>query len=148
MSIFSNYWFLLRYGVVGLCGGLIQTATLYTWVEIFHLQAQYLVGAIVGFCLALTVTFTLQKYWTFQDYVHTKVQRQLTLYTTIALLNLSVQVALLHLSKFLLEYLGFNFFQVWYLVAQVTIIVALATLSFLANYFFTFQKHMSQSTNH
>ncbi len=139
MNISSNSWFLLRYGVVGVSGGLIQTTTLYIWVELLHLQAHYLVGATVGFCLALAVTFTLQKYWTFRDYAREQLHKQFSLYTFIALINLGLNVSLLHLAKVLLEALGLNFFHVWYLMAQVSIIVILAALSFIANYFITFR---------
>ena len=139
MNIFSNYWFLLRYGVVGVSGGIIQTATLYIWVELLHLQAHYLIGATVGFCLALAITFTLQKYWTFRDYAHTQIKKQFFSYTFIALINLGLNISLLHFSKIVLEALGLNFFHIWYLMAQVSIIATLAALSFVANYFITFR---------
>lgn len=139
MSIPSNYWFLLRYGVVGVLGGVIQTTALYIWVELLHLQAHYLIGATAGFCLALAVTFTLQKYWTFKDFLHTQVKRQFFSYTFIALINLGLNASLLYLSKLVLEALGLNFFHIWYLMAQVSIIVILAALSFIANYFITFR---------
>jgi putative flippase GtrA len=140
MNDVTDYWFLIRYGIVGICGGLVQTATLYIWVEALHLEAYYIVGAAVGFCLALAVTFTLQKYWTFEDYVQEHVRRQFIFYTVIALINLGLNILLLHLSKLALETLGFNFFDVWYLIVQVTIIAALSLLSFVSNYFITFHK--------
>ncbi len=139
LTILSNYWFLVRYGIVGVCGGLIQMGTLYLWVGVFHLQSQYLFGAIVGFCLALLVTFTFQKYWTFRDFVHTKLKGQLFFYTFIALINLGLTVLFLHLSKMILESLGFDFFHIAYLIVQAVIIAFLAVASFISNYFLTFR---------
>ena len=140
MITLSNYWFLLRYAVVGVSGGVLQTATLYVWVELLRLQEYYLSGSAIGFCLALMVTFTLQKYWTFKDYEQAMLQRQFTWYTTIALVNLGANVSLLHISRLALEALGLNFFHVWYLMAQIGIIIILAILSFTTNYLITFRK--------
>lgn len=139
MNSRANFWFLLRYGLVGVCGGVLQTATLYVWVEVFRLHAHYLFGAVIGFCLALSVTFTLQKFWTFRDYARAQMQRQFFYYTFIALVSLGLNVLFLHLSKLVLETLGFNFFNIWYLVAQGAIIGLIAILSFLANYLVTFR---------
>ena len=147
MNIFSNYWFLFRYGVVGISGGIIQTGTLYAWVELLHLQTYYLLGATIGFCLALMVTFALQKYWTFKDFIHTQIKKQFFMYTSIALINLSLNISLLHLSKLVLEALGLNFFHIWYLIVQVGIIVFLASFSFLSNYFITFKAHHPRPTD-
>lgn len=143
MKITSHYLFLLRYGLVGVCGGVIQTTTLYMWVDILHLETFYLVGAVVGFCLALITTFTLQKYWTFVDHAREHIQRQFFSYTLIALGNLGLTLFGLHVSRIAFEASGIAFFHVWYLVAQITIIVILSALSFLANYFITFSRGRS-----
>ena len=92
MNMISNYWFLTRYGIVGATGGLIQISVLYFWVNVLRLEAQYLIGAVLGFCAALLVTFTLQKYWTFRDHVHTEVRQQFITYTTVALSSLGLNI--------------------------------------------------------
>lgn len=134
-----KYDLLIRYGIVGICGGVIQTLALYIWVDILRLTAQYLLGAGIGFCIALLVTFSLQKYWTFRDNSVTDSQRQFVLYGSIAILNLMLNVLLLHVSKLLFEHAGLNFFDVWYIYIQIVIIALLAGASFLANYFVTFR---------
>lgn len=140
MNIASKFWFLMRYGIAGAIGAAIQTLALYVWVGVLHLETNYLLGATVGFCIALIVTFTLQKYWTFRDHAHTELQRQFVMYTGIALISLGLNILLLHMSKLLLERLGFNFFDMWYLVAQLAIIGLLAAMTFIANYFLTFRQ--------
>jgi len=139
MNIAPKFWFLMRYGISGAIGAGIQTFTLYVWVDLLHLETSYLVGAAVGFCLALFVTFALQKYWTFRDRVRTELQRQFISYTCIALASLGLNILLLHVSKLLFEHFGINFFATWYLVAQIVIIIFLAALTFIANYFLTFR---------
>lgn len=136
--------FLLRYGIVGVIGGIIQTLTLYVWVDVLRLEAYYLAGATMGFFAALLVTFTLQKYWTFRDHARAKLQRQFFSYTVIALLTAGFNISLLHLSKILLERFGLDFFRMWYVLAQVLIIAVIAVLSFLANYFITFRARRSE----
>ncbi|TSC70159.1 MAG: hypothetical protein G01um101449_420 [Parcubacteria group bacterium Gr01-1014_49] len=131
--------FLLRYGIVGVTGGIIQTGTLYIWVEVLRMEAHYLVGVVIGFLTALLVTFTLQKYWTFRDHAYSRTRRQFVVYTVIALLNAGLNILLLHSSKLFLERIGVDFFDTWYLLAQASIVVALALASFLANYFITFR---------
>ncbi len=140
MNIPSHYMYIVRYGIVGVCGGAIQTSMLYLWVDILHLETYYLLGTSTGFCLALGVTFTLQKYWTFKDSVRENIKKQFYSYTIIAIINLGLNVFLLHLSKTILEMLGLNFFQTWYLIAQVLIVGILAACSFVANYTLTFSR--------
>lgn len=140
----ATYWFLVRYGVVGLTGGLLQITTLYLWVDVYNLKTQYLLGATVGFCIALAATFTLQKYWTFKDR-SSRTSRQFVLYTSIALTNLGLTTLLLPLGKFVLESFGLDFFHLWYLGVQGVVIALLAALSFLANYFLTFKQPKTPS---
>jgi putative flippase GtrA len=142
MHIAPNYLFLVRYGIVGLTGGLIQTSVLYLWVSVLLLQKYYLIGAVVGFCLALAVTFLLQKHWTFQNPSSEHVKKQFFSYTLIALVSLGLNIFLLHISKGILEHYGFDFFRVWYLLAQVAIIGFIAVLSFIANNFLTFRTRL------
>lgn len=143
MNTASKSLFLMRYGIVGVIGGTIQTLILYFWVGILRLEAFYLLGATVGFCISLIVTFSLQKYWTFRDNVRAELRRQFIIYTSIALLSLGLNILFLHMSKLLLEHFGFDFFNRWYLFAQIAIIVLLATVSFIANYFITFRENRS-----
>lgn len=144
-TVLSHRLLLLRYGIVGLSGGVIQTSILYLWVDELHLKSQYLVGATIGFCAALLVTFTLQKYWTFRDHVRTEVRRQFASYAAIALLIAGSNILLLHLSKSFLERFGLDFFDTWYLLAQALIVAGLALASFLANYFITFRLSRAES---
>ncbi|HEY5383482.1 MAG TPA: GtrA family protein [Candidatus Paceibacterota bacterium] len=140
MSFFANKKLIFRYGISGITGAVLQTLILYIWVSILGLQAHYLWGVVVGFCIAVTVTFILQKYWTFADREHHhQSHRQFMIYSFTALGSLGLNAMLLQLSKMLFESMGIDFFHVWYLVAQIIIIFIAAVFSFLINYSFTFK---------
>ena len=141
MHLLRKYSFLLRYGITGVIGGVLQTFWLYVWVSLLGLRDYYLWGLVVGFCLILGVTFNLQKHWTFKGRSHQhRTHRQLLLYGLTALSGLGLNTVLLFLSKRILEGLGFDFFHVWYLLAQVVIIFVVAFASFVTNYFVTFKE--------
>lgn len=136
-----KYSFIVRYGITGGIGGALQTFVLYIWVSVLGLTAYYLWGLVIGFCITLGVSFTLQKYWTFSYRAqHHMPRRQFVFYGLTALASLGLNALLLFLSKEVLESLGVDFFKIWYLVAQVVIIFVVALLSFLFNYFVTFKE--------
>lgn len=141
----KHFWLLFRYGVAGVCGIFVQTAALFTWVTVLGLEESYLLGAFVAFCLALVITFALQKFWTFRDLALHRAHTQFSLYTAVAFLNVVINLGLLAFAKWLAGLAGVDFFAGWYLVAQVTISLFASAISFLLNYFFTF-KHARQAT--
>ncbi len=135
----ARHAFFIRYVIVGVLGAAIQTLTLYAWIDVFGLRAWYLGGLVVGFCVALAVTFTLQKYWTFGDTVHQRAPRQFVWYTGIALASLAGNALLLSLAKGIFTSLGLDFFHLWYLGAQICITGFVAAASFFTNRLTTFK---------
>ncbi len=136
-----KYGFLIRYGITGVIGAVLQTFILFVWVSVLGLTSYYLWGLVVGFCITLGVSFTLQKYWTFSYREHHhRSHYQFVMYGVTAAGSLVLNTILLHASKQLIEAAGHNFFNGWYLVAQVVIIFIIAVASFLVNYFITFKE--------
>jgi putative flippase GtrA len=140
LLLLQRYSFLIRYGISGVIGALVQTLTLYIWVTVLGLRDHYLWGLVVGFCVTLLISFSLQKYWTFADKVHSRLPRQFMFYTVTALGSLGLNSILLYASKQIVEGWGFDFFDKWYLLAQIIIIFMVAVCSFLVNYFVTFKE--------
>lgn len=138
--LLRRYSFLIRYGISGVIGAIVQTLVLYIWVSVLGLRDHYLWGLVVGFCVTLCISFSLQKYWTFADKVHSRLPRQFMFYTLTALGSLLLNAVLLYISKQILEGQGFDFFDKWYLIAQIIIIFMVAVCSFLVNYFVTFKE--------
>jgi putative flippase GtrA len=130
--------FIIRYVVTGVVGAFIQIFTIFVWVSILSFEEEYVGGIAIGFGLALLITFFLHKYWTFRNYEHYLVGKQLAYYGVFSLMNFGLNIALLHASKSAIESLDLNFFQIWYLVAQILVVVFVAMISFLSNRYVTF----------
>lgn len=132
-TLWTRYGMLIRYGISGASGAVIQIATLAFWVEVVHdgNEGEYQVGIVVGFLLALAVTFLLQKYWTFQDRSRARARRQFAFYTFFALGNLAGNSGLMYV---LVDQYGF-----WYLGSNIVTVGFMAILSFMANRFLTFR---------
>lgn len=122
--------FILRYGVSGVAGGLIQL--LFDYIAVDILGRWYMEGVIVGFIVALMVTFTLQKYWTFRDNSREQSVRQFVFYTTISILSLIANAVLM---RMFVEVLSF-----WYIWSQILTIIIVSGSSFLFHTFVTFKK--------
>lgn len=134
----ENFLFLTRYGISGATAAAIQIVGLYVWVSVLGLTAQYLWGVVIAYSIALIVAFAMQKYWTFRDYSRGLLIKQAYWYTAISLGNLGLNALILYVSKLVLEANGVNFFDTWYLVAQVCAVVICAVIGFLLNRFITF----------
>jgi putative flippase GtrA len=128
-----------RYALIGAGGAALQIGTFYVWISVLHLETHYLFGSIVSLGVALIATFGFQKYWTFKDTAHTRIPTQFASYVLVACGNLLLNIVLLRMAKFAADATGIDFFHTWYLVAQAGIVLFVALLSFLANYFFTFR---------
>jgi len=140
LALRERFWLLLRYGVAGAFGALVQTSALYVWISILGLESTYLFGAFIGFCLALAVTFLLQKYWTFRDHTTHRAHRQLMSYAMVAVVNVTLNIVLLALAKESFFLAGIDFFHGWYIAVQVVIVGIASGVSFILNYFFTFRR--------
>jgi putative flippase GtrA len=140
-ALIKKYSFLIRYGISGATGGFLQTFLLWVWVSLLGLEEYYLWGLVVGFCITIMVTFSMQKYWTFGDKEHHhRTRRQFVLYAATAVASLALNTLLLFLSKEFFERSGYDFFHIWYLIVQVIIIFIVAFLSFLFNFLITFKE--------
>ncbi len=137
--LWKKYGFFIRYGISGAIGAVVQTSALYIWISVWGLKDHYLWGLVFGFCVTILISFSLQKYWTFADKVHRRVPRQFAFYTLTALGSLGLNTILLFASKQLFEGWGLDFFDKWYLLAQVICIVVVSLASFAVNYFVTFK---------
>lgn len=135
----TEVFFLMRYGITGGTGAVIQVAGLYLWVSVLHLREQYLWGVVLAYTVAVVVTFLMQKYWTFRDYIHSLFAKQMLWYIAISLGNLGLNALILHAGKVAFEAAGIDYFSGWYLLVQVGAIGTVAVVSFLSNRYITFR---------
>ena len=137
-SIARRYNRVLKYISAGGTAAAIDLGALYVLTDFagFH----YLFSATTAFLLAFGVSFTLQKFWTFGDKSLERIHAQLTLYLTIAVANIFVNVGLM--------YLFVDIFGVWYLLAQIIAGAIMACYGFLLYRYVIFRKETHESTHH
>ncbi len=121
-----------RYLIGGACGAATNIFSLFLLVEVFSVW--YLQAAVWSFLIAWLVSFLLQKYWIFQNYLTENgvLQKQATLFFVVSLFNLELNT--------LLIYIFVDFFQLWYLLAQMFSSALIAISSFFIYKHFVFQQ--------
>jgi len=115
----------LRYLISGSVAAAIDLCVLYLFTE--FLEIWYLLSAILAFIIAFIFSFILQKYWTFADHSHDKIQSQLLIYLTIALINLGLNT----LGIFILV----HYFVFHYLFAQIIVSAIIAVESYFVYHY-------------
>jgi len=109
-----------RYVISGGGAAALSFVVLYIATEIFHIW--YIVSVIIAFVFAFVVSFSLQKFWTFNNQDTTFVHRQIIYYLSLALLNIALNVLGVYV---LVSKLG-----VWYMAAQFFTLGFLAIINF------------------
>ena len=104
-----KYQRLLRYLLAGGTAAAVDFWFLYFFTDV--LRVHYLSSSIFAFLIAFVVSFTLQKFWTFQDTSIADMQQQITFYFIVATINLGVNTVLM--------YVFVDWFRLWYVLAQV-----------------------------
>lgn len=132
-SLLSRYLIVVRYLIAGGIVVSVNILALYFFIEYtgFH----YLISVAMAFVIALVVSFTLQKFWTFQDYSIDVVHQQASLYAVVAIINFFLNLCLMY---FLVEKLS-----IWYILAQAIVSCGIAFFSFLIYRYFIFTKKIS-----
>ncbi|MEI6528915.1 MAG: GtrA family protein [Candidatus Falkowbacteria bacterium] len=77
----------------------------------------------LAFVLSFFVSFTLQKFWTFRNFSHDKAVSQFVLYILNALIGLNLNGYFMHMLV--------NRYQVWYILAQIIVNVAIGAYNFI-----------------
>ena len=120
----------LRFIASGGTSAVVDLGLLYFFTEEFGLH--YLLSAALAFVAAFFVSFTLQKFWTFQDASTDRVHIQVSLSFTIAVINLGLNTALMY---FFVDIVGLG-----YMLAQIIVGIMLAFESFFILKLFIFKK--------
>lgn len=119
-------------------GGTATLATfffLWFFTEIFGLW--YLLSSVLAFCIAVIISFTLQKLWTFKGEQEKKTHHQFVLFLSFGIFGLGVNAA----SMFLLV----DKAHLWYMLAQFITSAGIAVMNFLFYRLVVF-KHKEQYT--
>lgn len=121
---------LLRYLMSGTMAAASNLAVLFILVHFGRIY--YLYASIAAFIASVAVSFTLQKFWTFQDMFIHDVQEQFVRYSAVVLANLALNTVLMY---FFVEKAG-----LWYLFAQVLTTGIVAIVGYVAYKRFVFRE--------
>jgi len=119
----------LKYLVSGATVAIVELTLLYVFTQFFGVW--YIFSAVLAFLFAFCVSFSLQKFWTFQDKAKEVIHKQASVYLFISVANLGINIVALYL---LVQVAG-----LWYLFAQVLISGAIAVWNFLLYKFVIFR---------
>ena len=108
----------------------LNLGLLYTFTDIFGIH--YLASNLMAFLIAFTVSFLLQKLWTFKDRTSDRLHIQIPLFLGMQLVNISLNTFLMFVF---VEYL-----HIWYLLSQAIISIAIAIVIFFINKFYIFKE--------
>ena len=119
----------IRFVIAGSFALAVNLVALYTLTDIFGVY--YLISTVLAFLVALSVSFMLQKFWTFQDHSHDRLHAQIPIYAVMQTTNVTLNAALMYLF---VEYL-----HIRYLFSQVLISLGLAAIVFFINRTYIFK---------
>lgn len=113
---------LLRYLMSGAAAAASNLAVLFILVR--YGRMYYLYASVLAFIASVAISFTLQKFWTFQDRLIHDMRTQFIRYSVVVLMNLSINTALMYLF---VEKMG-----LWYLLAQALTTSVVAIIGYIA----------------
>jgi len=106
----SKYTQIIRYI---LAGGLATASNLVIlFIGVHYFQLWYLTSAIIAFCCAVVISYTLQKFWTFKNYSLQNMRKQFLNFFIFALAMLGLNTLLMYVFVDIMDfyYLGAQFF--------------------------------------
>lgn len=107
--IARRYQRLMRYLAAGSFSAAVDFLFLYILAGL--LEVHYLLSSVLAFLVAFVASFTLQKFWTFEDHSTDRVHTQAVMYFIVAGLNLLLNTSLMYVfvERMLLWYMSAQF---------------------------------------
>ncbi len=130
LSTLKKFGAPLRFLISGGTAALVLLGVLSALTEV--LEVWYLASSVIAFCCAFVTSFTLHKFWTFNDPHLQRVPLQASAHLVVGLINLGVNTALL--------YMFVEYFHVHYLVSQILISGGIAVVSYFVYKHVIFRK--------
>ena len=113
-------WLLTKYIISGGTATAVNLGLIFVFTDFFHIW--YVLSAALAYAGAFVISFTLQKFWTFQNKTTEKIRSQFAVYVGLGIFNIVLNAGLIYL---IVESTG-----VHYLVAQIGIGLFIALWSF------------------
>ena len=129
-ELVQKYAQFIRFCIAGGFAFSVNLTVLYILTDVFHIY--YLVSTVGAFLVAFSISFLLQKLWTFKDSSRDRLHIQLPLYLGMQVVSITLNASLMYVF---VEYL-----HIWYLFAQAIIAPMLAIVIFFINRTYIFKK--------
>ncbi len=130
LLLFEHRIRIAKYIISGGTAASVNLGFLFLFADVLGLH--YLVAGVLAFVLAFGVSFTLQKFWTFQNHDRALIPKQMVIYLTVSVFSLMVNTILLYLF---VEWFGW-----WHIWAQVMAGGLLALINFFIYRFVIFHQ--------
>ena len=101
----------VKFIIAGGIATLVDFSLLFVFTDIFKIW--YVLSASLAFMFAFVISFHLQKFWTFRDGSRHKIYKQVFIYFLVTFSSLIINAIGMYI---LVEY-----FNIWYMLAQVII---------------------------
>lgn len=124
----TRLYTLIRFVISGGIAMLTNLSSLFVLVHYFGFH--YLFASVIAFVISIGVSFSMQKFWTFQDRPTEDIQAQFSRYLAIILINLALNTAILYTLA--------DIFGVWYLLAQFISGIIIAFIGYFSYKHFVF----------
>ena len=118
---------LTKFIITGGTATLVHMGAFYVFKQSMHVVTATTLGFLIGF----VVSFTLQKFWTFNDQKGGSVHKQGVSFFVLQVSNLIVNGAAMHILV--------NIFGVWDMLAQFLVLGTLAVSTFIISKVFIFR---------
>ena len=128
-NLFRRYGQFLKFLIAGAFVVAVNLTVLYVLTDLLHIY--YILSTVLAFFVAFSISFFVQKHWTFKDRSNDQLHIQLPIYLAVQLVNLTCNTALMFVF---VEYL-----HVWYLMSQAIISFLLAMVVYFINKAFIFK---------
>ncbi len=118
-----------KFAIVGAIGTLVNILVLYIFTEFF--KVFYIISEIFAFFSSSVNNYLLDKYWTFQEDLKEKIVPKYFQFVIISLISLTVNLSIL--------YIAVEYFNYWYVFAEVGAILIVFLINFVGNKLWTFR---------
>ncbi len=123
----------IKYIISGGIAAVVQLSLLYILTEVFGWW--YIYSVSIAYGIAMMVAFLLHKFWTFRDNRLNYLAPQFVVFGIISTINFFINPLLV---GGLVEWL-----HIWYIIAQIIVMILLAIESFFLNKSLTFRRSVS-----
>ena len=104
-------------------GGLVTASNLLIlFISVHYLKLWYLISSVIAFCFGVSISYILQKFFTFKNYELENIHKQF--------LNFFIFAIIMLVFNTLLMYVFVDIIKIWYLLAQAVSSILIAFINY------------------